>query len=145
MNTDSMNFNYLESVVLGILIISYPDIVGGYLPWALTIASLLIIVSIIGIFLHYQNKLNYWQILSTICILQFLWSYFLYLIIRYNLNHHLAWVLVMFTVVVLCRGIYAAYIDAKKYLNLQEDLHALNKLKKFQEDSKNIDWKKLKK
>jgi hypothetical protein len=67
-----MNFNYLESIVLGILIISYPDIVGVCLPWALTIASLLIIVSIIGIFLHYQNKLNYWQILSTICILQFL-------------------------------------------------------------------------
>lgn len=144
-----MGFNYLESIILGILIISYPDIVGVCLPWTLTIASLLIIVSVIGIFLHYRNKLNYWQILSTICILQFLWSYFLYLIIRDNLNHRLAWVLIMFTVVVLCRGIYAAYIDAKKYLNLQEnlqeDLYALNKLKKFQEDSKNIDRKKLKK
>lgn len=108
---------------MGILIIFYPDIIGYHFTTDHLISIAFILTGTFGAFFHQHRFRNYWYLVGVVGILQFLWGYFLYLLVHSGMNDHLTWVLGMFTIVILLRGFWSVYLFSKFRANIGEQIN----------------------
>lgn len=124
---DSINITCIESILVGIILLTYHHTLLVDSSLNITLASLFIIVGAIGFALNIYGYHNYFWSIAVIVALQIVWSLMTVLIYSDVIHTPYGLLLLLYFVIVLVRNLEDTYKLNKEYVNIQIHIEILNK------------------